>query len=261
MRYSKSKIFKAVSVLVLVVVIFLSLGKFRSTICKDIAITVLDSAEVNFIDRDSVFAMMYSVSQNILGHNLDSINTYRLDCQLKKCPYIRKASIYKTVSGVLHIDVMQRRPILMVLNGSQSYYVDNDGMVFAAGKGNACQCIVVNGYVKDKYDFTGGKVYKADDTSSNSQTSDLFKLARLINNDDFWRDQVEQIYINKLGEYEVVPMVGSHVLALGSIEDYDKKMFTLKQFYFKALPKLGWNTYKQISVKYNNQVVCKRRTK
>jgi cell division protein FtsQ len=56
-------------------------------------------------------------------------------------------------------------------------------------------------------------------------------------------------------------MVGSHVLALGSIEDYDKKMFTLKQFYFKALPKLGWNTYKQISVKYNNQVVCKRRTK
>jgi cell division protein FtsQ len=54
-------------------------------------------------------------------------------------------------------------------------------------------------------------------------------------------------------------MIGDFVLSIGSIEDYDKKMYTLKQFFFKALPKVGWNTYQQISVKYNNQIVCKRR--
>ncbi len=261
MKYSKAKIFKAVAVLVLVVVVFLSLGKFRSTTCREIAITVLDSSEVNFINRDSVYRMIYSVSSSILGHNLDSVNTYQLDSQLRKCPYIRKVALYKSITGVLHIDVMQRRPLLMVLNGNQNYYIDNDGVIFAANKGNACQCIVVNGYVTDKYDFSGDKVYKVDIANGSGQTSDLFKLARQIYYDDFWCDQVEQIYINKLGEYEMVPMVGSYVLALGDIEDYDKKLFTLKQFYFKALPKIGWNRYQQISVKYKNQIVCKYKTK
>ncbi|MCR5454696.1 MAG: hypothetical protein K6F33_06900 [Bacteroidales bacterium] len=261
MKYSKSKIFKAVAVLLLVVVIFLSLGKFRNTTCKYIEITVLDSAEVSFVSRNDVYDMLYAVDKDIVGHNIDSVNTYLLDQGLRKCPYIRKASIYKSISGVLHIDVMQRRPILMVVGDRQNYYIDCDGMIFATGKGSACQCIVVNGYVNGKYDFSDGKMYNVSDTASYSQTRDLFQLARYITNDDYWRFQVEQIFINQAGEYEIVPMVGAHVFALGSIEDYDKKMFTLKQFCFKALPKLGHNTYQQISVQYNNQVVCKRRSK
>lgn len=262
MKYSKRKIFKAVAVIVLVVLVFLSLSKFRNTTCKKLVVKVLDeSEEVNFIDSDSLFKIIYSIHDKIEGHPLDSVNIYLIDRELRKCPYIRKASIYKTITSDVHIDVMQRRPILMVLDGNQNYYIDNDGIVFEAGKGNAFHCIVASGYVKDKYDFSGGKIYKAYDTSSRSQTRDLFKLAQLIYNDDFWRDQVEQIFINKLGEYEIVPMMGAQVLSLGTIEDYDKKMYTLKQFCFNALPKLGWNTYQQISVKYNNQVVCKRITK
>ena len=102
-------------------------------------------------------------------------------------------------------------------------------------------------------------MYKADAYTEGSQTGDLFRLAQLINHDDFWADQVTQIYVNKLGEYEIVPMIGEFVYELGTMEDFDKKMYTLKQFYHNAMAKLGWNTYQQISVKYKNQVVCKRR--
>lgn len=259
MKYSKKKILKAVAVLALVVTVFLSLGKFHNTTCNGFDIKIMDSSENNFINSDSVLHMLYSVNGDIEGYKMDSINTYAFDERLRQCPYIRKASIYKSISGKLHVDVQQRKPILMVLGDKQNYYIDNDAVVFAASDRDACQCIVVNGYVNDHYNFGDGQIYRADTTQSKKQTRDLFKLAKQILSDDFWSDQIEQIFINKLGEYELVPMAGAHVLELGSIEDYDKKLYTLKQFYFKALPKLGWNTYQRISVKYKNQVVCKRK--
>jgi len=259
MKYSKSKIFKAVAVVVLIVVVILSLSKFHDTRCRSVSITIKDSADVSFIDENYVLEAIHSVVPNIDGYKMDRIDTYLIDETLHKCPYIRNVSIYKSISGILNIDVQQRKPILMVVNEGQNYYIDSDGMIFAARDQDAYQCIVVNGYVKDKYDFADEKVYKADAFANNSQTGELFRLAQLILNDPFWSDEIVQIYINQLGEYELVPMVGSFVLGIGSIEDYDKKMYTLKQFLFNALPKLGWNTYQQISVKYNNQVVCKRR--
>ena len=252
MKYSKSKIFKAVAVVALLVTVILSLNKFHETRCNVVAITIKDSADVKFVDLNDVRTMLNSVMGEIEGHTMDSINTYLFDEQLRKCPYIRNVSIYKSITGILNIDIQQRKP---------NYYIDSDAMIFAASDKDVCQCIVVNGYVKDKYDFSGDKIYKADPYAEGSQTGDLFKLAQLIQNDDYWADQVVQIYINKLGEYELVPMVGDFVLSLGSIVDYDKKMYELKQFFFKALPKLGWDTYQQISVKYNNQIVCKRRRK
>ncbi|MBQ1698370.1 MAG: hypothetical protein II075_10880 [Bacteroidales bacterium] len=260
-RYSKSKIIKAVAVLMLIVIVFLSLGKFHKTTCQSVSITIEDSSEVNFIDKDMVMMMIYKVIPDIVGYKMDDINTYMLDSSLHKCPYIRNVSIYKSISGVLHIDIQQRKPVLMVLGDKQDYYIDSDGMIFATGKDDACQCIVVNGYLKDKYDFSDGKIYKADAVNPKCQTDELFRLAQLIMGDDFWKDLVEQIFVNKDKEYEIVPMIGSFILALGSIEDYDKKMYTLKQFYFKALPKLGWDTYQQISVKFKDQVVCKRKDK
>ncbi len=259
MKYSKTKILKAGAVLALVVVVFMSLGKFHNTICHDVQIHVEDSAEVNFINANIVRDMIHKKVVGIEGYKMDSINTYVLDSTLRRCAYIRKASIYKSISGVLHIDIQQRKPMLMVLGDKQNFYIDNDAVVFPVGKDDACKCIVVNGYVKDKYDFSDGNVYSVNAHGDDSQTSDLFKLARLIMEDDFWRDQVEQIYINQLGEYELVPMVGSHLLAIGTIDNYDKKMYTLKQFYLKAMPKLGWNTYERISAKYNGQLVCTRR--
>jgi cell division protein FtsQ len=259
MKYSKSKIFKAVAVVVLLVTVFLSLSKFHDTRCNVVSITIKDSADVKFVDVNDVRTILNSVMGEIEGHTMDSINTFLFDEQLRKCPYIRNVSIYKSITGILNIDIQQRKPILLVLNDKQDYYIDSDGMIFAASDKDACQCIVVNGHVKDKYDFTGDKIYKADPYAEGSQSGELFKLAQLIQDDDYWSDQVVQIFINQLGEYEIVPMVGNFVLSIGSIEDYDKKMYTLKQFFFKALPKLGWNTYQQISVKYNNQIVCKRR--
>jgi len=35
----------------------------------------------------------------------------------------------------------------------------------------------------------------------------------------------------------------------------------MKEFYTEGLNKVGWNKYSQISLKYNNQIICKKNKK
>lgn len=261
MKVSKKKLWKLGLVAFLVLMMFLSLSKFHKTECVSIDISIKDSTELHFIDKNDVMALIYSVNSDILGYLMDSINIYSLENKLKEHPFIRNVAIYKTISGKLKIEVEQRHPVLMVINNNNRfYYIDSEGIVFQTSEKCASQVIVANGFIKDNFDFSKGQIYKINtkDDTKYKATCDLYKLSLLIQRDDFWRDQIEQIFVNSLGEYELVPMLGTHILALGSIEDYQRKMYILKEFYFSGLKKAGWNTYKQISVKYKNQIVCKR---
>ena len=261
MKVSKRKIFKLSLAVLLLLVMCWATGRFHDTRCDEIVISIDSTEDVHFVEENDVLRLIYNVVDKIEGYKMDSIDIYKIDGVLKKHPFIRSASIYKTISGKLKIDIVQRKPLLMVINNTgQSYYIDNDGIIFETSKKSSPQVIVANGFIKDKFDFSDGKVYKIDlsDDKTPGTQSDLFKLIKLIDGDDFWRDQIEQIYVNSLSEYELVPMLGRHILSIGSIEDYDKKMYILKEFYFRGLKKAGWNAYKQISVKYKNQIVCKR---
>lgn len=260
MRISAKHIVQISACLLLLVLVLLSLNKFHNTTCNNLEVTIDSSPDTYFIDENGVIEMIHW--DTISGYKMDSVDIYAIHNTLKDNPYIRNVSIYKTISGVLKIDIQQRKPIIMVLGNNQSYYVDTDGYIFSTSPNYNARLVVVNGFINDVYDFNKSKLYSVDhgvDKNLQSTTTSLYQLAKLIVADDFWRDQIEQIYVNKFGEFELVPMIGSQILDIGTIDEYDKKMYVLKQFYQKAMNRVGWNTYSQISVKYKGQIVCKRR--
>ena len=84
-------------------------------------------------------------------------------------------------------------------------------------------------------------------------------MARFINDHPFWKSQIEQVYVNNKGEYELIPRVGGHLIKLGSHSGYQKKLRNLKAFYLKGLNNVGWNQYLEINLKYDNQIICTKR--
>ncbi|MOA61871.1 hypothetical protein D3C78_1871190 [compost metagenome] len=54
--------------------------------------------------------------------------------------------------------------------------------------------------------------------------------------------------------------MGEHRILLGNTEELEKRMSNLMVFYKKALPRMGWNEYKIINIKYLNQVIGVRDT-
>jgi cell division protein FtsQ len=46
---------------------------------------------------------------------------------------------------------------------------------------------------------------------------------------------------------------------MGDLDNYETKLRNLKAFYRQVLADDNWDRYSKISVKYNNQVVAKRK--
>jgi cell division protein FtsQ len=84
----------------------------------------------------------------------------------------------------------------------------------------------------------------------------IYRLAKYLNSSEFWRAQIEQVYIGK--EVELVPLAGSHIIVLGNFQDIDEKMNKLFVFYQQGLNKVGWNVYETINLNYKNQIVCSK---
>ena len=89
----------------------------------------------------------------------------------------------------------------------------------------------------------------------------LTRLGRLIQDNPFWNHQIQQIHVLENGEVELVPRVGEHTILWGRPTNVEDKLGRMKEFYTEGLNKVGWNKYSQISLKYNNQIICKKNKK
>ena len=87
------------------------------------------------------------------------------------------------------------------------------------------------------------------------------RINDFIRKDSLWDAQIAQLYVNKDHEIELIPRVGNHRILLGDADSLTAKFRNLRAFYKKALPQVGWDTYKLINIKYANQVVGVRNEK
>jgi cell division protein FtsQ len=73
---------------------------------------------------------------------------------------------------------------------------------------------------------------------------------------------IGQVYREKNGDFVLIPIVGDQKINLGtanSDEDVKDKFERILEFYKEAMPYEGWNKYSEISVKYEGQIVCRKR--
>ena len=81
-----------------------------------------------------------------------------------------------------------------------------------------------------------------------------------INESEFWNAQIAQIHFEK-DMILLIPRVGNHKINLGSFYNVSTKLDNLYQFYKSVMPVKGWQTYSEINLSFNNQIVCVRKKK
>ena len=133
----------------------------------------------------------------------------------------------------------QYEPVIRIMDETGSYYVDSTGVILDNSLYNAADVIIATGNIKDSV-----------------QVNQLHELALKFRQDAFWNAQMEQINIEPNGEWVLIPRVGQYEIKLGLPNRLDVKLENLKLFYQKALPKVGWERYSSINLKYKNQIVC-----
>jgi cell division protein FtsQ len=211
-------------------------------ICKGIDVDVYDSLHYDLINEPMVMNMLKRRGMNPTDRPIDEIDTEDMERMFMSSSLIADAQCYKTIGGKIKIKLESRVPILRVKNSiGQDYYLDSHGEILNSAS------IVVNLPVA-----TGN-------ISKEFAQKELMYLIGVINESDFWKSQIEQIWVSSEEEITLVPRVGGHLLLIGDAVDVENKLDRLYRFYKKGLDVIGWNKYSSISVAYEKQVVCKRK--
>lgn len=216
-------------------------------------IEILIPGADNFIEIEEIDAILKQTQGNLIGRRLDQINLHHIEKSIAANPYIGFVKVYAEMDGTMMIEVRQRQPVLRILNaGGQDYYVDSEGLKIPVSPNFTANVLVASGQILEGFN---GRV----DTLMTSVAKDLYKTAVYIKNDPLWDAQIEQLFINAKSDIEMVPRVGNQRIILGNAKGVDIKLGNLLAFYKQAMPKVGWNAYSTINLKYLNQIVCEKR--
>lgn len=205
--------------------------------------------EAHFVTQDNIIQLLKSKPGfKCKGEGYLDINTLELAKYIEENNrLVRHVNCYHTPDSLLRIDVEQRNPVLRVKsdvrvqNGKgvslQDFYVDYDGEMMPAQFGTAICLPLATGKVQTK------------------DIEALRDFALFLRDDDFWGDQVTQIFVRDNGDFELIPRIGDHTILLGSLDNYEQKLDNVRKFYKKVMPQRGWNAYKTINVKFNGQII------
>ena len=218
--------------------------------CTGISIKITGGTSGTDTTGNNIFSLMGVSRRALESCLLDTLNTSVFSNKIKEQSYVKRADIYKTISGILKIEITYRSPLIRVINSyGESFYIDEDGFIMKPPSGFYSHVLIASGNIS----YRPGNALV---TINNTAMKDLYNVANYIKNSKFWDAQIQQIYIAGSGDIEIIPRVGSQVIELGDATDIDIKFKRLMTFYKKGLPVLGWNKYDKINVKYKGQIVC-----
>lgn len=253
------------SALLLYLILSLSFvnSKRKDTICSKVRVSILDSLDDRFVTEDEVQDFIYDLDMKVRGEPSSSINIREMERYLEDKAAIHHAELYLTANGDLHIEIDQRNPILRVINAKgRSYYIDHHGVIIPLSSNYYSHVLVASGEIVEFFELARTsrlpcpKKYGGE---KNYTICKIYDMATFIHDHPFWESQIEQIYLNKKGEFELIPRVGGHLIRLGSYDGFREKFRHLKAFYQKGLNNVGWNQYLEINLKYDNQIICTKR--
>ena len=240
---------------------FISLGfvidRRNEQVCTALKISITDSARSRFITVNDIHQMVENKNHKIVGLLFDSIDIRKIEQLLCEQSPIRKAVIYKTIDGTLHINVTQRTPVVRVINRSgESFYLDELGDLLKHSNNYCAHVLVANGYINLRSEQKNYNVLTSEVAPGKRNIMrELYDLANYINADKFWSAQIQQIYVNEDGDFELIPLVGSHRIIFGNFNRPEAKFSKLMSFYKNGLNVKGWNNYDVINLKFEGQIV------
>ena len=193
--------------------------RYSNKTCIDYRINLADE-NTSLITRGEIILLIESIQDSIVGTTITEVPIYEIERKIESLNNVQNAEVYINMEGMLHIDIIQKKAIVRISpKEGKDFYMDSEGSIFGLSHNYTEHLLIANGNIQDSTD-----------------------------------------YLTVLGlEIELVPRVGNHTILLGDITNYQEKLRKLYLFYEKGVNQVGWNDYKEINLKFRNQIVCVKR--
>lgn len=214
----------------------------QNSICQSFRVETRDSVSHYFVDVAAMEKAVEKAGLNPCGKKLKDINTEQIEQEVLKNQTLRSAQVFITAEGEVVVEVQSKEPVLRISTvGGENYYLDKDTAFMPIPTHVTAYLPLATGHITRTF-----------------ARRELFPLVMFLRNNSFWNAQIEQIDVQPDGEVVLIPRVGDQKILLGKPQNFETKLERLLTFYKEGMYKAGWNNYRTINLKYDNQIVCAR---
>ncbi len=239
----RKKQIRRIGILVAFVLLLIFSYVYNSTGSIDQVDISITNPEYKFVDQKSVLAYL-NKSGYLKNNTIEKSKIHELERALRNHNYIDTVEVYVDKKSHLNIVVTQMQPVARVFlsRNSKSFYLKKDNKLIPTSIDYTARVPIVTGF---------DHVVK--DTFFRQQFADMMAY---IAEDSLWSVQIQQLDISRHDEITMYPLIGDHVIFMGSVIDYLSKFENLYQFYKQVLSNKGFDFYQKIDVRFNHQVVA-----
>lgn len=179
-------------------------------------------------------------SLNDSSSQLSEINKAMLEESLDNHPAIQKAEVYSKIDGSLRIMLWQHDPLARVIHKKGSYYLLEDGLKMPLSKHYSEEVPLISGELNDE------------------DLQDLAQFWASIRGDEFYDNFFIGLECNSNKEWTLFPRQGNFKILLGKATELKEKLTKLKVFYTNAPALKNINKLKEIDLRYEGQLICRK---
>ena len=184
---------------------------------------------------------------DILNQSITDIDLEEIEKMLNSDSRIFNAEVFIDAKTQLVVDIVQRRPVMRVMNqNGDQYYVDQAGDFVRKGNYRAIRVPVVTGYIEN---------YSSDSNLDKApKLKQAYTIATALKKDEVLSALIEQIHFEKNSRVILIPKIGKEKIVLDHQEELNDKLKQLKVFYKELARTNGWGKFDTIDISYKNVV-------
>lgn len=237
----------------MLVLLIAAMGKQKKNNCSDLLINIQGVADDrHFLNRSDITGILKSVAGGeIKGQPKSAFNLLEMEASLRNNVWVKDAQLYFDSKDILHVTVTEREPVARIFtNRGKTFYIDEEEKGIPLSENLSTKVPVFTG-VPDKEDRR-----KRDSLL----LREIKNTAGFISSHPFWNSQVAQVDVVRSDvhgdyEFEIVPVIGNHIIKFGSGDNIDQKFSRLFTFYKEILSRTGFDKYKTVDVRFAGQVI------
>ncbi len=220
--------------------------------CTDVVISFKNKEGALYTSKWQIARILDEKGLSVLkGKSVKNFDLKSMEEKLEKDPWIKNAELFFDNKRVLRVSIEENQPIarLFTLKGN-TFYLDSNLKRLPLNERHTPRLPVFTGVPGDHFPWTG---------KDSVLMNEVKQMALFLNNDPFWMAQIDQCDINARRCFELIPKVGDHLILFGDGKDIQERFRKLDIFYQQVLAKTGFNSYSDINIQFEGQVVATKR--
>lgn len=179
------------------------------------------------------------------GIKPDSLNLDEVVKRVEKLDYIHSVTPYIEPSGDLRLNVKERQPIGMLINGEDRIYVDHEGVRLPILDGKELNLPLVYGFSATRKD-----------TLDNEGFKQISKFLIQAKNNGFGWSTISEVAFDEQDGVVALSHENGVKLLFGR-NDFELKFENWQAFYAEVIKTKGIDKMQQVDLRFTNQVVTR----